>query len=146
MKLELLVHNDIRLRERCSYVNYKNPELDLLDTTHSMFQLMIEKGGIGLAAPQVGIFQRFFVLKVNDAPFVCINPEIIKFSKITKVATEGCLSFPDSYLNIERPFAIRAKFRTLEGEAKMIVLKDLFARAFQHEYDHLEGILFTDKL
>ena len=109
-----------------------------------MFLLMWSNGGVGLAAPQVGMAVRMFVMGPQAGPnYVCINPEI-KESGATAVAKEGCLSFPGLWLSISRPSWIQARYQTLDGSWVEQRFDGLLARCYQHELDHLDGKLFVD--
>lgn len=113
--------------------------------TQDMFLLMWSNGGIGLAAPQVGILQRMFVMGPQSGPhFVCVNPEITEFGPPLR-AKEGCLTFPGLWLNISRPSWIMAKYQILNGDWIERKFEGLLARCYQHELDHLNGRLFTSQ-
>jgi peptide deformylase len=113
---------------------------------HEMGVTMKESNGLGLAAPQVGINERLFISTVNKKPMVFINPEIIKFSQEKEIQEEGCLSLPNVWGEVERAREVTVKFQDVNGKERIMKFSNLNARAIQHEYDHLEGILFTDKL
>jgi len=100
-------------------------------------------GGIGLSANQCGVNTRVFVIGANDFEMVCINPKIIKRSEETIKADEGCLSFPGFYVKIARPSWIDVEFTDENGELKQTRLEGLTARCFEHELDHMNGIVFT---
>jgi peptide deformylase len=116
-----------------------------------MFELMYAAEGIGLAANQVGLPYRLFVLNLTgkreekDQEHVFINPEIVK-RKGTQEAEEGCLSFPKLYGQVRRSDEIVVEAFDLEGQGFELSIDDLASRAIQHETDHLDGVLFTDKL
>src|SRR5262249_15507079 len=123
----------------------------LRSTVRAMFDLMYERKGIGLAANQVALPFRFFVLNLTADPTqkdqeqVFINPEIVKrHSSIED--EEGCLSFPGLFGKVQRAKKVRARAFDLEGNPIEIEAEDLFSRAFQHETDHLSGKLFIDYL
>lgn len=144
-------------------VNYPHPALrwkskpiksispELRDTVRNMFELMYEARGIGLAANQVALPYRLFVINLTSDPkemeeeFVFINPEITK-RKGTAEGEEGCLSLPQVYGDVKRSEEITVEAYDLEGQLFEITLDDLAARAVQHEIDHLEGIMFTDRM
>lgn len=108
-----------------------------------MFLLMWSNGGIGLAAPQVGMAVRMFVMGSQSGPnYVCINPEIVEVSEDNENATEGCLSFPSLWLNIKRPKWVHARYTTLSGETVEQRFDGLLARCYIHELEHLDGITF----
>ncbi|PJI06643.1 MULTISPECIES: peptide deformylase [Clostridium] len=117
----------------------------LLTLIDDMFETMYKADGVGLAAPQVGILKRLVVIDVGEGPVVLINPEILE-TKGKAVDVEGCLSIPDEQGKVERPTYVKVKTLNKNGEEVIIEAEDLFARAICHETDHLEGILFVDKL
>jgi len=123
----------------------------LRSIVREMFELMYESNGIGLAANQVGIPLRFFVLNLTadpeqpDQERVFINPEIVKRHSSDEVE-EGCLSLPGLYAKVRRARKIRVRAYDLEGNPVEIEADDLLGRAIQHETDHLDGRLFIDHL
>ena len=110
-----------------------------------MLQTMRKEKGIGLAAPQIGISRRVFVMHVDQREFVCFNPEIIGSGSDLADFDEGCLSFPGDSCNIKRPKDIRVRYRDAFGNIVEEHLEDLQARCFQHELDHLDGITMWDR-
>ena len=110
---------------------------DMLDT-------MYKEDGVGLAAPQVGILKRIIVIDVGEGPITVINPEIIE-AKGEICDNEGCLSVPGENGEVIRPQYVRVKGLNRKGEEFEIQGEGLLARAFCHEIDHLNGILFIDK-
>lgn len=120
---------------------------DIIDLAEAMKVKMVEWNGIGLAAPQVGHNIRLLVLRLNTGKIeAMINPRISWTSEERVKMEEGCLSIPGEFAWIERPAKVRVKFQTLEGEYKYWCLHKMDARVLLHEYDHLEGVLMTDKL
>jgi peptide deformylase len=121
-----------------------DPQLNLETLSKDMFMLMWSNGGIGLAAPQVGMAVRMFVMGSQQGPnYVCINPTILAASKDLEVGSEGCLSFPSLWLNIKRPTWVHAQYTTLNGETVEQKFEGLLARCYIHELEHLDGITFT---
>ncbi len=113
---------------------------------NDMFETMYEANGVGLAAPQVGVLKRVFVIDVTgEDPLVFINPEITEASG-TQTGYEGCLSLPGKTGTVTRPQKVRAKALDIDMKPFEIEAEDLLARAICHEYDHLEGHLYTEKL
>lgn len=112
-----------------------------------MLETMYKNNGVGLAAPQVGILKRVVVIDLydNNGPIVLINPEIIK-EKGEQEVEEGCLSFPNQFAKIIRPAEVTVKALDEDGKEIKIKAKELLAQAISHEVDHLEGILFVDKI
>lgn len=121
-----------------------------------MFDTMYDAPGIGLAAIQVGVPKRVLVIDLQERdeesgavirePRVFINPEVIGTSEDLTVYSEGCLSVPDQYADVERPSVIKAKWLDEHGKAHEEVIDGLLAICLQHEMDHLNGILFIDHL
>jgi peptide deformylase len=113
----------------------------------SMVQLMIESGGIGLAANQVGLLKRVFAIHLKDqVPFCMFNPWIMHGDNDMVPGNEGCLSFPDLFLNIPRYKTISAMYVDRQGNKRIIELTGIDARCFQHELDHLDGVCFIDNI
>ena len=110
-----------------------------------MHEFMIADNGIGLAAPQVGIGRRIFVMKIYGQEYTCCNPEITDSSKEHIVMREGCLSFPNDVTVISRPCWIKIKYQDVQGNVIEQQLDGLAARCFQHELDHLNGITMHDR-
>ena len=121
-----------------------------------MFETMYAAPGIGLAAIQVGVAKRVLVIDLQEPeeeggepvrdPLVFINPEILESSDTLQVYSEGCLSVPEMYAEVERPDRIRARWLDRDGTQHEKELDGLLAICLQHEMDHLEGILFIDHL
>ena len=145
---------DPRLRQISSPVEDVNDEVRALIA--DMFETMYAAPGIGLAAIQVGVPRRILVIDLQEPeeedgepvrdPRVFINPEIVKTSDLEVPYTEGCLSIPDQYAEVERPDHIRARWLDEQGKAHEENIDGLLAVCLQHEMDHLEGILFIDHL
>lgn len=120
---------------------------ELRDILHEMVEIMERNRGVGLAAPQVGLAQRFFVVKLEDQePLFFINPELTATSHETTVYEEGCLSLPGIWAEVRRPAAIGIQALNLRGRPFRIDADGFLARVIQHELDHLNGVLFTDHL
>ena len=116
-----------------------------------MLITMYSAKGIGLAAPQVGVQKRIIVIDLNfedphTPPNIFINPEIISSSASLDTYEEGCLSIPGVYLNVVRPSSIKFSYRDEMGRPKKMNAEGLMARCIQHEIDHLNGVLFVDKV
>ena len=134
-----LLHKKIK---KCSY------NLDRSKLSYTLTENMFHHNGVGLSANQIGIEERVFVMMVDidlEQTITCFNPKIIKESKDEVVMEEGCLSYPEMHLDISRPRSIIVKY---EDEGKSIFKRRLdgyIARIFLHEYDHMEGIDFTQR-
>ena len=118
----------------------------LHELIREMFITMDEDKGIGLAAPQIGKNIRLFIVFINEQKYVFINPEIIETSQEMCLMEEGCLSIPKVYDEVMRPSAVKVQFLNIDGKIKTIEASGLLARVIQHENDHLNGILFIDRL
>jgi peptide deformylase len=138
------------LRKRAEPVLAVTPELQRL--ADEMLEAMYEANGVGLAAPQVGESVRLFVMDVSSEdgkrdPRVFFNPEIVAASPEKETAEEGCLSVPDVWADVTRPGTITVRALDRNGEPFEVKNADgLFARCVQHEIDHLDGVLFVDKI
>lgn len=109
-----------------------------------MLETMYAADGVGLAAPQVGVSKRLCVIDVGDGPVVLINPRII-LSLGKEIGREGCLSIPGKWGEVKRAQKVMVEATDIAGKKISFSAEGLFARAIQHEFDHLKGILFTDK-
>ncbi len=121
---------------------------DLKKAVLEMAEVMYQDDGIGLAAPQVGISQRFLLVGKagsNQDYEVYINPEITFFSKNKELGEEGCLSLPQIFGLVRRAKKIHVKYQDLNGQVHKVKLSGLDAIVLQHELDHLDGILFIDR-
>ena len=120
----------------------------IAELAQAMFPTMYEAHGIGLAAPQVGVSSRLFVMDLqreDSATVVCINPEIKERHGVI-IAEEGCLSLPNVYAEVERAEKLLLGYVDLDGEEHTLEAEGLMARAIQHELDHLNGILLFERL
>ena len=146
--LKVRLYGDPSLRQHCVAVDKVGTSERVL--IQSMLDTMYEQKGIGLAAPQVGINKQIFVLDLNDdqddqsGPYAIINPKILKKSKQTSEMDEGCLSIPGVHIKIKRPKKITVEFMDHENQIVTAELDGLLAKAFQHEFDHLQGRLTVD--
>lgn len=116
-----------------------------------MLQTMYSADGIGLAAPQVGVNKQLIVIDCepdneNSPPLVLINPKITRYSSQTCNSDEGCLSIPGVYLEVNRPEAVEVTYKDEHGKPQKLQASDLLARAIQHEMDHLNGVMFVDRV
>jgi peptide deformylase len=140
---EIRIIGDPVLRQRAAEVTHVDGALARLcdDMLHTMY----EAPGIGLAAPQVGVQKRLFVYDVGEGPGVLVNPEIVE-SRGSWLYEEGCLSVPGLSWEIERPNEIHIRGYDLDGNEVDIEADELLGRLFQHEFDHLDGILLVERL
>ncbi|NLM17764.1 MAG: peptide deformylase [Candidatus Riflebacteria bacterium] len=144
MKYRVLHYGEKPLRTPSKPINEINEELRAL--VEDMFETMYESNGVGLAAPQIGENIRLVVMDPGEDPIAMINPEIIKKSGKV-VDMEGCLSFPGLAEEVARYQAVTVRFTDPDdGEEYEIEAEDLLARIIQHELDHLDGIVFIDRI
>jgi peptide deformylase len=127
-------------------------DAELRALVEDMFETMYHAEGVGLAAPQVGVSRRVLVVDVRDEEsgqrdrYALVNPEIVAVSRETDRASEGCLSIPGLEEVVERPWSVEVRGFDPEGGEVTIEADDLLARALQHEIDHLDGVLFLDRV
>ncbi len=161
--LKILTYPDSTLRKKCEPV--EEIDDDLIQLLDDMADTMYEAPGVGLAAPQVGVTKRVIVADIQPRERIkeaeggeeillpperseiieLINPEIV-FSDGEAVGEEGCLSIPGFVSDVKRKYEVVVEGYNREGEPIQIECEDLLARVFQHEIDHLDGILFIDRL
>jgi len=148
MILELTPNTHPILHERICPCNKCLERID----RHSVAKILIENmhhyEGVGLSANQIGMYVRAFAMIKdieNDETIVCFNPRIIKKYNECVEFEEGCLSFPDQFVNVSRPDRIIVKYEDENNKEHKIKLSGFASRVFQHEFDHLEGINFTQK-
>ena len=146
-RLEVRILGDPVLRQKAEPVTAITPELRSLIA--DMFDTMYAEEGVGLAAPQVGVSDRVIVVDPHDdetKPFALINPEILDASKETEKNEEGCLSIPGVRDMVERSSRVRVRGLSEDGEIREFDAEGLLSRILQHEVDHLDGILFFDRV
>lgn len=131
------------LRCVCKEVTEITPRI--LELIEDLKDTMYDADGVGLAAPQVGVRKRVAVVDVGEGPVVLINPEVV-YTEGEQTGNEGCLSVPGKCGQVTRPMKVRVKTRNLDFEWEEIEGEELFARAMLHEMDHLDGILYVDKV
>ena len=141
----LIPSENLLLHERVNSCSYN---LDRQELSETLKESMIHHNGIGLSANQIGIWERAFVM-IRDMEYneiiTCFNPKILKESRKKVTMEEGCLSYPDLYLKIERSESVVIKYEDENKNIHKMKLDGLAARVFQHEYDHMEGIDFTQR-
>jgi peptide deformylase len=149
---EIVTLPDPVLRRKARTITRFEAELQIL--IDDMIETMRVAPGVGLAAPQVGVSDRLIVVEYpeddeqEDSPkklYVVINPEIKEISEETDMGIEGCLSIPNLHGEVERALAVTVKGQTRHGQPVKIKAKNWLARIFQHEIDHLNGVVFTDR-
>ncbi|KAG5527232.1 hypothetical protein RHGRI_028211 [Rhododendron griersonianum] len=154
---------DLSFQEPLKIVEYPDPILrsknkrivtfddNLKKLVEEMFNVMYKTDGIGLSAPQVGINVQLMVFnpvgeRGEGEEIVLVNPRVGKYSKKRVVFNEGCLSFPEIYADVERPESVKIDAKDVTGTRFVYSFSELPARVFQHEFDHLQGVLFFDRM
>lgn len=140
--LEIRKAGDVVLKEICQPI--ERVDRKIKQTLDDMAETMYKANGVGLAAPQIGLTLRMVVIDVGDGLLELINPQIIRKDGLEK-DTEGCLSIPDIYGEVERAKKVTVEFINRRGKHQRLTGEGLLARAIQHELDHLDGVLFIDK-
>ncbi len=143
MALDMRTFGDPVLKTRAAPVEDFDESLERL--AEDMLATMREQEGVGLAANQVGRLKRILVAAMEDDEYVLVNPVIEEASETTETGTEGCLSIPGIQVEVERPTGITISGRDASGEPIRIEAEGLLARIFQHEVDHLDGVLILDR-
>jgi peptide deformylase len=141
--LELLPEGHSALENVSAEWNFEtdgSPE----ELVKEMFKFMIANGGVGLAAPQVGIKKRIFIMGNFIKLVACINPKIVSLSDERENDLEGCLSFPDLFMKVRRASTCTVQYQLVDGETVERELSGLESRVFQHEFQHLLGITFDE--
>jgi peptide deformylase len=154
MQLPIFLYGQQVLRKATEDITSDFP--NITELVANMYETMIQADGVGLAAPQVGLSIRLFVIDLSpmgeDDPIykdyrkAFINPQILEFSEETCSIEEGCLSLPDIHENVTRSSWVRIRYQDEQFKEHEDVFEDYAARVVQHEYDHLEGKVFTDRI
>ena len=140
---KIVTEGDPILSKKCRPVEKFDKKLwQLID---DMIETLDESGGVGLAAPQVGVMRRVCVIDVGEGPVEFVNPEIVE-SEGEQEVQEGCLSCPEQFGIIRRPMRVRSRYQDRFGEEHTVEGEGLFAQAMCHEFDHLDGVLFKSKV
>jgi peptide deformylase len=141
----LIKYPDPILTTPCEEFNFQNPPGDPSELGVALIRLMNDYKAVGLAANQVGVPFRVFVMRGHPENFVCFNPKIVLYSDELETLEEACLSFPGVNVKIKRAKEIKTRFQTPSGETVTMNFSGLTARVFQHELDHLNGVLFFNR-
>ena len=140
---KIVVEGDEVLRKRSREVSQVDDRIRMI--LDDMLEAMRDYDGVGIAAPQVGILKRIFIVEAEEGDVLeAVNPEILSMEGLV-AGEEGCLSVPGYFGTVERPEKVRLRAQDRKGEFYEIEAEGLKAVAICHEYDHLEGVLFTDK-
>jgi len=147
--MNIVKHPNPILDEKMPEFDFNNPTVDPVQLEKDMIEIMMSSGGIGLAANQVGIKARMFVMghpKFKEHAQAFFNPVIVRVTDDVAEDEEGCLSFPNVYVKIKRPRGVLVRFQNSKGETQEAEFFGLESRCFLHEFDHLEGITYKDRL
>ncbi len=149
--IKLVKHPNPILDKQMPAFDFENPLVSPSALEALLVLTMYEENGRGIAAPQVGIATRVFAMKPEKTPglyepFAAFNPRVLDASTDTEEAFEGCLSFPDMFLDVRRPKTIVAEFVDRDNVSRIIELTGIDARCFLHELDHLDGICFINRV
>ncbi|MDR3333471.1 MAG: peptide deformylase [Treponema sp.] len=143
--MDIITLGNELLRQKAERI--KDINADMASIAKDLIETLHQGKGIGLAGPQVGLMKRIFVIHVEgDVPRVFINPSILETSQETIKYEEGCLSIPNVWADVIRSRNVRVQAWNEKGRPFSLEVEGIMARVIQHEYDHLEGILFIDRL
>jgi len=141
---KIRIYPDPILRQKSSPVDTITKET--LTISQEMVDIMYKNDGVGLAAPQIGISEQIIVVDYGEGPLVMYNPVVIETTREKDELEEGCLSFPDITVPIIRHVEIKVKFRNEDNKISELKVDNIAAKVFQHEIDHLNGILIIDHI
>ena len=144
--MKLIKYPNLVLTQEAVEWDFEN-DISAEEVADQLIELMVASNGIGLAANQVGLLKRVFAIKLVDKePIVMFNPRVISESADVVSHEEGCLSFPNLWLEIKRPRQIESEYFDKQGNSCTITLSGIDCRCFLHELDHLNGVCFTEKI
>lgn len=143
--MKLVDSHDPILKTVCEPFDFLSPPFEPIQFAKDLVKYMYDCNGIGLAANQVGVPYRVFAMRGEPENFVCYNPKIVQPSEMKIELEEGCLTYKGLLVKITRPQHIRVRFTTPNGETMTKQFTGLSARTFQHELDHLDGIIFYNR-
>lgn len=143
--MQLVKHNDPILTTPCQKFDFFHPPFDPVEFSKELVKFMYEHNGIGVAANQVGVPYRIFAMRGQPENFVCFNPRIIIPSEMKIELEEGCLTYPGLIVKITRSQHVKVRFNTPNGDVLTKQFTGMTARIFQHELDHLDGVVFYNR-
>lgn len=144
MTYPLVDCNDPILKQEIEKFDFQKPPMDPIELAHILAETMIKENGLGLSANQIGLPYRAFAIKAEQI-IVCFNPQIVDTSTEQLYLEEGCLSFPLLFVKVKRPKKIKVRYTEPNGNVVTKIFDGLTARVFQHELDHLNGIVYTSR-
>ena len=145
-KLNLVEPSDEVMNRAPQPFNFEADGDSAQSVANVLFERMKQLGGVGLSANQIGLDMRVFVMGLGETKIAVFNPEITEYSNTEELFNEGCLSYPGIMLGIKRPTKIKAKYQDETGQIIEQEFNGLTARIFQHEYDHMTGTDYTDRV
>lgn len=146
---EIIHYPNIILQEKMPIFNFENPIIDPIELEKNLIETMFNHNGIGLAANQVGIKARVFVMGTKEGPEITkayFNPIVVHDSESTDNLYEGCLSFPNMFVKVKRPKFIQCIWQNSKGQVEEGEFTGYGCKCFLHELDHLDGIVFKEKV
>ena len=145
--MKLVYYPDPFLNKQVKDVDLDNPGFDPVELKKEMVDLMLTSNGIGLSANQIGLDAKVFVMGDSvENSTICINPTVLQFTEETEVDVEGCLSFPNVFVKVNRPKEILAEWYNEKLEKQTVKIEGYSAKCYLHELDHLLGITFKDRV
>lgn len=147
--LKIITFPNLILREKIPNFDFQNPSHDPIQLEKDLIETMFAGNGMGLSANQVGIKARVFVMGDKNNPDTAqafFNPQVVANVDTTEDLEEGCLSFPGIYVKVKRPRKIKVRWQNNKGEHQEAELENYACKCFLHELDHLEGIVFKDRV
>jgi peptide deformylase len=143
--MELVKTDDPILTTPCESFDFSNPPFEPIEFSKELVKFMYDNNGIGLAANQVGVPYRVFAMRGHPENFVCYNPKVVMYGNEQVTHEEGCLTYSGLTVKIKRSQHIRVRFQTPNGETRTDTFTGMTARIFQHELDHLDGVLYFNR-
>ena len=141
----ILPENDPNLYQTLDEFDFSNPPINPMQFASSLVETCKQYRGLGLSANQCGFPYRVFVAGHEDNYVAYFNPKVLVASVEEKIGLEGCLSYPNLFLNINRPETIQVEYQDYNGDKHTAVFQGMTARVFMHELDHMNGIIFTQR-
>jgi len=145
--MNLVYYPNPFLDKQVKEVDLEEPGFNPVELKEQMVDLMLASNGIGLSANQVGLDAQVFVMgDKKDNSTICINPTVLQYTKETVIDVEGCLSFPNIFVKVNRPKEILVKFWNENLEEQIVKIEGYSAKCYLHEWDHLQGVTFKDRV
>jgi len=143
--MDLVTGSNPILTRECMEFDFASPPFDPIEFAKDLVKFMRDNNGIGLSANQVGVPYRVFAMRSMPENFVCFNPKIVMASDEKVLLDEGCMSYPGLVVKVKRSQHVRVRFTMPNGDTRTEMFTGMTARVFQHEIDHLDGILFYNR-